>query len=35
MQTVDAQHEMQGYAQRKIKMKHCISNAEGKSPFNP
>lgn len=33
MQTIDAQHEMQDYAQRKIKMKGvCISDPE--SPFS-
>lgn len=36
MQTADAQHEVQDYAQRKITMKGvCISNSEGKSPSNP
>lgn len=36
MQTVDAQHEVQDYAQRKIQMKGVgISNPEGKSPSNP
>lgn len=36
MQTVDAQTEMQDCAQKKIKMQcFCISNSEGKVPFNP
>lgn len=36
MQAVDAQPEMQDCAQRKIKMQWgCISNWEGKIPFNP